>query len=639
MRVILLAGLALAWPDARSFAQGTFTFTINPATNTFTYTDAQRSFTGIFVRPEGPGPFPAVIINHGQGGTPAGYSLPKAREMMRWGLVAIGPALTHAAGPDIDTSPAGSGNSPENVARGEACLAALGSLGYVDTSRVAVWGHSKGAYAAIGQVAALGARIRAAGMSAGGVVPGSVADGANQAPPTVGEAQPTVAPFIMFHGTVDGAVPPSSSERFRAMLDQNGVPGARHTYDTQGLPPDLQHNLHKTPAFNSDMLQRLRAWLTTHGVLGATGSRGDSALGIVAAAPRHASRSERAPFPHPAGIYALGTARDNPATPQDERLSGIRDYDFVSGFTLRLFWEDIDDGLGRYRFEVVDEALRRTAVLGQRINLEILPRPPLAVVARAAQTYVDARGDVTPVPWDAGLRRAHERLMDALARHVPAGAATALADTHGIAAVDNSVPGFSQGLRDIDARLRSSPFYDHQSCLDAIHAAVQAGRRAFPRHLGYVAFFAFDDGLGPERVDQQLIREWDARYNTPGRPALAFFVENLSDVGPLPQSGGVGPGNNLLDWSDRGGATMMQALTSWIQPFTGPPQAVASRNPATGIALADGTYGTRFVEVYVTDLDYAAGGGVDAHGRPIAEDLRYWNAVLGGSSQASPAAR
>ena len=73
---------------------------------------------------------------------------------------------------------------------------------------------------------------------------------------------------------------------------------------------------------------------------------------------------------------------------------------------------------------------------------------------------------------------------------------------------------------------------------------------------------------------------------------------------------------------------MMQALTSWIQPFTGSPEAVASRNPATGIALADGAYGTRFFELYVTDLDYAAGGGLDAHGRSIADDLRYWNSLL-----------
>jgi dienelactone hydrolase len=639
IRLCLLTSMALAWVEPRGFAQGSFTFTVNSTNNTFTYTDAQRSFTGIFLKPAGKGPFPAVIINHGQGGSPVGYSLPKAREMTPWGLVAIGPALTHAAGPNIDTSPEGAGNSPENVARGQACLAALARLGYVDMSRVAVWGHSKGAYATIGQVAAMGSRIRAAGMSAGGIIPGTVADGAHAAAPTEGEAEPTIAPFIMFHGTTDGTVEPSFSERFRALLDEKGVPNARHTYDTTGLSSDLRHNLHKTPAFNADMLAKYRDWLITHGVLSSPLSSPSSSpsspdpvqgarSGYPAPAVSSSTDREGTPFPFARGIYALGSVRDNPGTPDDERLAGIRDYDFVSGFTLRLAWRDIDDGRGRYRFEVIDEALRRTAAIGQRINLEILPLPPASVVRASVETYVDERGETTPVPWEPALRQAHERFMRALASHVPAGTATTLANTPGLAAIDNSVPGFSQGLRDIGRRLRDSPFYDRESCIDAILAAVDTGRTAFPRHLGYVAFFAFDDGRGPDRVDQLLIREWDIRYNRPRQPSLAFFIENLSDTGPRPLPSGIGTGNNLLDWSDRGGETMMQALTSWIQPFTGSPEAVASRNPATGIALAQALYRTRFFELYVTDLDHAAGGGLDARGRPIAEDLRYWSALL-----------
>jgi hypothetical protein len=62
-------------------------------------------------------------------------------------------------------------------------------------------------------------------------------------------------------------VPPSYSQNFKAILDANNVPNERHTYDTSGLTGALQHNLHQTPAFNSDMLARFRAWLTTNGVL------------------------------------------------------------------------------------------------------------------------------------------------------------------------------------------------------------------------------------------------------------------------------------------------------------------------------------------------------------------------------------
>ena len=277
IRVCLFGVVVVAAAVPPALAQGSFTFTVDEVSHTFLYSDAQRTFGGIFVKPAGDGPFPAVLINHGQGGTPAGYSLPKAMEMVPWGLVAIGPTLTHAAGPDMDTSPEGSGNSPENLARAQACLAGLATLGYVDMTRVAAWGHSKGAYAAIGQVAALGTVIRAAAMSAGGTVPGTVADGAHLAAPTDGEAQPTVTPFLMFHGTVDPAVPPGSSERFKAMLDANRVRAERVTYDTTVLPPDLQHNLHRTPAINADMMARFRIWLGTFGVLSPFGSRGTPA--------------------------------------------------------------------------------------------------------------------------------------------------------------------------------------------------------------------------------------------------------------------------------------------------------------------------------------------------------------------------
>ena len=67
-----------------------FTF-IWDGTN-FVYSDTQRTFGGVMLKPTGNGPFAGVVINHGAGGTASGYSLPKAREMSGWGMVAIGPS-------------------------------------------------------------------------------------------------------------------------------------------------------------------------------------------------------------------------------------------------------------------------------------------------------------------------------------------------------------------------------------------------------------------------------------------------------------------------------------------------------------------------------------------------------------------
>lgn len=232
-----------------------FTFSIDG--NQFTYTDAVRTVTGIFVKPAGNGPFPAAIISHGQGGSAVGYSLGKAQEFLAWGMVSIAPNYTHVQGGD--SSPIGSGNCPENVARGIACRNVLASLAYVDQDRVALWGHSKGAFVTIALASAMPSRIRAAGMSAGGVI--EDAAGVDQATPTESEASGTRAPFIMFHGDGDMTVLPARSAQFQDLLDSLSVPNDRVLYATN------QHNLHQVPSINADMLARFHAWLTTHGVL------------------------------------------------------------------------------------------------------------------------------------------------------------------------------------------------------------------------------------------------------------------------------------------------------------------------------------------------------------------------------------
>jgi len=73
---------------------------------------------------------------------------------------------------------------------------------------------------------------------------------------------------------------------------------------------------------------------------------------------------------------------------------------------------------------------------------------------------------------------------------------------------------------------------------------------------------------------------------------------------------------------------MMQALNSWLQPPANQAPQLVSRNPGTGIALGYNTFGTRFFELYVRDLDGAFNGELDATGRPILDDLQYWNSFL-----------
>jgi len=194
--------------------------------------------------------------------------------------------------------------------------------------------------------------------------------------------------------------------------------------------------------------------------------------------------------------------------------------------------------------------------------------------------------------------------------------------------VDATSVGLPFGLRDLTNTIRSHPEYTQQRFIDSVTQGVGVARSAFPHHQGFLAFFGFNDGQPGVPVDQQLISLLDDQYNGSGQESLAFFIENLSDVGPVPTAGSGGAGNNLLAWSSRGGATMMQALNSWLQPPANQAPQLVSRNPGTGIALGYNTFGTRFFEVYVRDLDGAFNGELDATGEPILDDLQYWNSFL-----------
>ncbi len=341
--------------------------------------------------------------------------------------------------------------------------------------------------------------------------------------------------------------------------------------------------------------------------------------------------SAHARFAPPRGIYVVSVAADNPNTPTDERLAAIRDYDFVSGYTLRVFWKDIEPTQGAYNFAVIDEAISRVAAIGQRMNLEVLQALPTYLIDGAAETYIDHRDEISPVPWDAFAQSRYAALQQALATHnVNDGTGLNLPlNAHPVlASVDASSVGLNFGVRDLNNGIRSHPSYTQAAYIGSVAQGVNAARTQFPNHEGFLAFFAFTDGQPGTPVDQQLINVLGASYNGPGQPPLSFFIENLSDTGPVPIGASGGTGNNLKAWNARGGHVMMQALDSWLAHRPDRDAQLASLNAATGIALGYQNYATRFFELYVSDLDGAVNGAVDASGRSILNDLRQWDKVL-----------
>lgn len=236
-------------------------FTVSITGNTFTYTDEEHTVSGTLLRPAlGSGPYPAVVLAHGTGGTAAGISNQYGTTMRDWGMVCISATLTHF--PQMGTPDATWGHSAENTARIRACLMVLATLDYVDPNRVAIFGHSRGAFVAVGAGSELNSYFKAIGVSAGGIVPNS--QGTAQSYPTEAEASHITAPTIIFHGSNDPVVPPVSSERLVTLLNQLGVTNARHLFPTTGT---AAHNLHMDTAVRAELLSYWQAWLTTHGIL------------------------------------------------------------------------------------------------------------------------------------------------------------------------------------------------------------------------------------------------------------------------------------------------------------------------------------------------------------------------------------
>lgn len=217
----------------------------------WTYQDDKLKMQGLLLQPEGKGPFPAILISHGLGGSAEGFAMPKAREFLKWGFVCIAPDYTHAKG---DGDCKNYGASAENLARAAKCLDILASLPSVDQKRLCAYGNSMGAFVTIGLAAAATDRLKAAAITAGGVAP---RDGF---PAPSGDAASKIrTPFCILHGTTYTTVRPEMSAALKDALDKNRVPVVRALYDGVG------HGLHQEKS--KEVYQYLQDWFRKHGAL------------------------------------------------------------------------------------------------------------------------------------------------------------------------------------------------------------------------------------------------------------------------------------------------------------------------------------------------------------------------------------
>jgi dienelactone hydrolase len=226
------------------------TWTYQAATGGVTY-DLQ----GILFKPAGSGTFPAVIVSHGAGGNANGYSRTIARTMVAWGLVVIATNYTHAGNAAVGSpgTAADPGASTANIARARQLVELLRGFGYVDMNRIALHGHSMGAFVTAGVLGAHPDLFRAASHTAGGTRPDSVSGAA----PSDSQAATIRTPYQLHHGDSDNVVALSSDQRLATVLLSHGVVHELHVY----LGAD-----HDDMSQNTVMLDRVRAWYASKGI-------------------------------------------------------------------------------------------------------------------------------------------------------------------------------------------------------------------------------------------------------------------------------------------------------------------------------------------------------------------------------------
>lgn len=233
------------------------TLTVDAAANRATYKSSGVDVSGYFYKPQGTGPFPAVLVLHGKSGL-----IEACRSYASWlashGYVAFAPDYFTPIGMTAEKFSVSFYTTSIDPARevlGNG-LEALKSLSYADAKRLGVVGFSLGGYITF---------IMASRDDVKGIVSyyGAYA-------PTLRASRYPLAdiiaqirvPVLMFHGDKDEAAPIADFETARSLLTNNSkqyeytiYPGVGHAFDIQGSP---NYNAQAT----ADAQQKTLAFLT-----------------------------------------------------------------------------------------------------------------------------------------------------------------------------------------------------------------------------------------------------------------------------------------------------------------------------------------------------------------------------------------
>lgn len=335
---------------------------------------------------------------------------------------------------------------------------------------------------------------------------------------------------------------------------------------------------------------------------------------LLAACGSGSSTTSSTMFARPTGIYVLPTTNEGPGS--SASAVALVSQPFVDGWVLRLAWKDIEVS-GTYNWLRIDNALAAlgSAVPAKKLTLSIFAMEvPSDVLAQSGvMTYAadTPTGQVTTaVPWDETALLRWEVFCLALSNHsvsdVSAGTTVALRDHPLLAQLDTQIMGLG-GLRDLNGKLVATNGvaggYTRAAFTSATVRSIHAMVDNFPNKFHYFAFFNMIDKVASPPLYQDMLDTLMTEFNAGATPKLGLFQENLGCS--TPNTTTTSPSAWGLYTSRDRTFSMFQMIHSWVVSSAAPEIKDCINKPGTAIGYAYNTFGTRYFEVYRTDLEYA----------------------------------
>ncbi len=206
----------------------------------------KEDWDGFILKPNGDGPFPAVIGNHAGLNSADRFVADAGKRLVLEGFVVIGSDLGHAG--KETKAWKGPGASNENMIRVSTALKILKTLPYVDQSMLAMCGHSMGSFCTLGFLSREEAKdIRVAAVSGTGITtPELPHERAGDAVPKAEQAERIRTPLLIIQADDDRVVPLEHTKALKKILDKNEVPnelvvltGVGHSGSAVGNPQHI----------------------------------------------------------------------------------------------------------------------------------------------------------------------------------------------------------------------------------------------------------------------------------------------------------------------------------------------------------------------------------------------------------------